>query len=183
MVFSTILEKFKPRKVTKDELFQLWLDNPVSCFHGQHGKEMKWHTVYGLAPMEGISDSHGYSMFPDLTVAPQIGDTALILGWVERIAMYKGGTVRIKHFALDPSQSRQGNGKILFNAILELFKAQNAIRVEFHEDHSSKIAHYASFFQKMGVEQVSDRVWRVEFYPDGNIPQDVVDFQNSLVRK
>ncbi|MDA0152225.1 hypothetical protein OH460_07925 [Vibrio sp. Makdt] len=178
-----LLDRFKTKPATTDELIQAWIDNPVECLQGQFDHKMEWDTCYGLAPMEGLPDTHGYSMFPDLKVTIKVRKTEVDIGWVERISMYSGGTVRVRHFALDPRLSGQNYGGILLKSIIDLLKANNAIKIEFHETHITKLEHYRKLFTKYQIEEISKGVWCVNLYEDGKIPQQVQDFQASLLKE
>lgn len=94
--------------------------------------------------------------------------------------MHSGGVVRIKHFALNTSLTRAKIGEEFFYAILQFFKSMNAVTIEFHENHSSKIDHYRRFFEKVGVKEISDRVWQVELYNNNEIPDHVLAFHEEL---
>lgn len=94
--------------------------------------------------------------------------------------MYSAGVVRIKHFALNAKLTRSGVGEIFFNAILLFFKSKNAVIIEFHENHSSKIDHYRRFFEKLGVKEIREGVWQVELYKNNDVPKQVLLFHDEL---
>lgn len=177
-----ILDKFKPRPATTEELIQAWLDSPLECIKGQFDAEVKWDTCYGLAPMGGLPDSHGYSQLPDLKIVTTVRKTERTIGWIEGISMHSGGVARVRHFALDAGLSGHGYGSALLKSIIGLLKTNHAIKIEFRETHTSKLDHYRKLFAKNGIEEVSRGVWCINLYEDGKVPKETHDFQVSLMK-
>ena len=68
--------------------------------------------------MEGLPDSHGYSTMSDLNCTYSEGKYSIRIGWIEGISMYSGGTVRIRHFALNVGLTRNGVAATFFQGIL-----------------------------------------------------------------
>lgn len=165
------------KKVEESDLIKAWIEEPLSCFCGYFGQPIEWNTYYGLTP-----DIYCTSSMPDLRVTSSIKGVELDIAYVERIRMHSGGTVTVGHFALAPEFTRKGHGKTLLNGIIELLRAHNAISIEFHESHLSKIEHYRAFFAKQGIAERSEGVWVIELYQEGEIPQAVLDFQSSLIK-
>lgn len=168
---------------TVEQFINEWKKDPLAYFWGYFDKELEWSTTYGLAPMEGLPDTHGYSMFPDIRCQYKEYKYSQKIGSIEGVSMYSYGIVRIRHFALNSELTRNKIGEIFFNSILEFFKSKNAITIEFHENHSSKIEHYRRFFEKLGVTETKDRVWRVELYKENDIPEHVLAYHESLQRR
>ncbi|WP_321323644.1 hypothetical protein [Thiomicrorhabdus sp.] len=166
-----------------EQFINEWLKAPQEFFFGYFEQPLEWSTCYGLAPMEGLPDTHGYSKIPDIRCEYREYKYSLKIGYIEGISMYSGGTVRIKHFALNSELTQNNIGKKFLNSILEFFKSKNAVVVEFHENHSSKIEHYRKFFEKLGIEEIKDRVWRVELYKESEIPKEVLSYHEKLQRK
>lgn len=145
--------KFKKKygkKPTDRQFINEWSKSPEKHFCGYFDQKLEWSTLYGLAPFESLPDTHGYSRFPDIRCEYKEYKYSLKIGYIEGISMYSAGVVRIKHFALNAKLTRSGVGEIFFNAILLFFKSKNAVIIEFHENHSSKIDHYRRFFEKLG---------------------------------
>lgn len=165
-------------KPSIEQLIDEWLKDPLASFHGYFDNPLDWSTCYGVAPMEGLPDTHGYSCMPDIRCEYK----ELLIGNVEGISMYSGGTVRIKHFALNPDLTRKYIGEKFFSSILEFIKSKNAVSVEFHENHSSKIEHYRRFFEKQGIAEIKDGIWKVNLYMESDIPKHVLDFHEGLKR-
>lgn len=177
-----IFNKFKTQPASDTDLIQVWLNDPVSCIKGQFDKPVEWHTCYGLAPMEGLPDTHGYSTLPDLKVTAKVRKTSVDLGWIEGISMHSGGTARVRHFALQTGITGNGYGEILLSSIIEFLKANNATKIEFRENHTTKLEHYRKLFAKNNIEEVNQGVWAIGLYPKGDIPNDVQAFQASLLK-
>ncbi|GGP69531.1 MULTISPECIES: hypothetical protein [Shewanella] len=181
-----LIEKIKfNRKYGKspnyDELFiNEWLKEPEAYFFGYYGAKLEWTTGYGIAPLEGLPDTHGYSSFPDIRCQYKEYKYSLKIGNVEGISMHSGGTVRIRHFALNADLTKNKLGEKFLNSIIEFFKSKNAVIIEFHESHSSKIAHYRKFFKRLGIPEVKGRIWQVELYSGNNIPKNVLSFHEKL---
>lgn len=187
MLFNFI-EKIKfyrkyGKNPTPEQFVNEWTKAPHDYFFGYFGQPIEWKTCYGLAPMEGLPDTHGYSIMPDIRCQYKEYKYSLMIGNIEGISMYSGGTVRIKHFALDSDLTNHGIGEIFFKSILDFLKSKSAVTVEFHETHSSKIEHYRRFFEKHGIKEVKNRVWRVELYKQNEIPDHVLAFHEKLRRK
>lgn len=183
-----LIEKIKfnrkyGKNPTVEQFINEWTKAPQEYFFGYFEKPLDWSTCYGLAPMEGLPDTYGYSTMPDIRCQFKEYKYSLKIGNIEGISMYSGGTVRIKHFALSPELTKNGIGEIFFNSILEFFKSKNAVIVEFHENHSSNIEHYRRFFEKIGIKEVKNRVWRVEFYKTNDTPVHVLSYHEKLKRK
>lgn len=66
--------------------------------------------------------------------------------------MYAGGTVKVNHFALNKALTGLGVGTTFFGALVRFFKSNNAVSIEFHENHTSRIDDYRKFFKKLAVE-------------------------------
>lgn len=177
-----LLDFFKSKPATTDELIQAWLSAPTKCIKGQFDKDIEWRTTYGLAPMEGLPDTHGYSQLPDLKITTKVGKTEADIGWIEGISMYSGGTARVKHFALDTTFTGKGYGEVLLKSIIDLLRLNNATSIEFHENHKTKITHYRKFFAKHGIIEHPTGVWKFDLYSQSEVPQQVVDFQTSLLK-
>ncbi|EJC7176237.1 hypothetical protein DC915_RS03120 [Vibrio parahaemolyticus] len=177
-----IFNKLKTQPASDAELIQAWLDDPLSCIKGQFDKPVEWHTCYGLAPMEGLPDTHGYSQLPDLKVTARVRKTEVNLGWIEGISMHSGGIARVRHFALQTVLTEQGYGEVLLNSIIDLLKGNYATKIEFRETHTIKIEHYRKLFAKNDIEEVTKGVWAIDLYPEREIPEDVLDFQASLFK-
>lgn len=177
-----IFDRFKVKPASDEELIQAWLIDPVNSIKGQFDKPVKWHTCYGLAPFEGLPDSHGYSQLPDLIVTTKVRKTEADIGWIEGISMHSGGVARVRHFALQSGLAGKGYGEILLKSILDLLKANYATKVEFHETHTKKLEHYRKLFAKNNIVEVAKGVWAIDLYPDGDIPEDVLGFQASLLK-
>jgi hypothetical protein len=167
---------------TIDQLIEEWSCNPEAHFFGYYQQPLVWDTVYGVAPLEGLPDTHGYSTLPDIKCSYSRGQSNIKIGWVEGISMHSGGVVTVRHFALASELSRFRIGVIFFEALIRFFKKNNALTIEFHESHTSKINHYRRFFEKISVAEISDCVWKVDLYEHEEIPIQVVQFQTSLMR-
>lgn len=174
-----IIDLFRPKKSTGN-LINKWKENPESYFKGLFNEPLEWNTCYGLAPFEGLPDSHGYSQMPDMKCVIPNHPRPLIIGWVEKISMYSGGTVRIKHFALENEFTNIGLGVKFLGSIIRFFKSHNAIKIEFHETHKTKIEHYKIFFEKYGVKEKSKGVWIVEPYKYTRVPDSVTTFHKNI---
>ena len=161
-------------------LIDKWSSHHQQYFFGQNGKELDWTTVYGLAPFNHLPDTHGYSTMPDMVCRCGARGYSIEIGWVEGVTMYGGGIARVKHFALNTKLTQRGLGRPFLESILYFLKLQNAIRVEFHENHSEKIDHYRAFFKKMGIAEVGKGVWSVDLYPGSLVPKSVSNFHESL---
>lgn len=177
-----IFDKFRERPVSDEEFIQAWLDAPMRSIKGQFGAPVEWRTCYGLAPFEGLPDSHGYSELPDLKVTVKVRKSEAVLGWIEGLSMHSGGTVRVRHFALQESITANGHGSVLLSSIIKLLKEKNATKIEFRETHTTKLEHYRKLFAKNGIKEVTRGVWVVNLYADGEIPDDVLAFQASLLK-
>ena len=187
-MLTNLIEKIRfhqrfGREPTEEQFINEWMNDPIACYFGYFDQPLEWSTQYGLANMEGLPDTHGYSTLPDIRCEYKVYKYLLRIGNIEGISMYSGGIVRIRHFALNSELTRTQIGKIFFNSILEFFKSKNAITVEFHESHSSKIEHYRRFFRKLGITEIKDRVWRVELYKENDIPKNVLSYHEKLRRK
>ncbi|MDR7088596.1 hypothetical protein [Cellvibrio fibrivorans] len=181
--FDNVLSWLGQEKIPSiDELIVAWSRNPDGHFFGYYQQQLVWHTVYGLAPMEGLSDSHGYSMLPNIRCSYSDGKYGMNIGWIEDISMHSGGMVRIRHFALAVKFTRYGIGKIFLNAMMNFFKSINAVSIEFHETHASKIDHYRRFFEKNEVKEVRCGVWMIDLYENNDTPSHVLEFQSKLKR-
>jgi GNAT superfamily N-acetyltransferase len=184
-MFRNLVEKIKfnkkyGRRPTIEQFIQEWSTEPEKHFFGYFDQELEWSTTYSTDFEHGLPSSHCYSFFPDIRCQFKAFGYRLLIGNIEIISMHSVGVVCIKHFALDPDLTRHHLGKTFFNAILRFFKSKNAVVIEFHENHSSKIEYYRRFFEKLGIEEVKDRVWRVNLYDDQKIPEHVLAFHNSL---
>lgn len=184
-MFINLIEKIKfnrkyGKNPTVEQFIEEWSKSPETHFHGYFDKKLEWSTCYGLAPLEGLPDTHGYSTLPDIRCQYNEYKYSLQIGNIEGISMYSGGVVRIKHFALNTSLTRAKIGEKFFHAMLQFFKSKNAVVVELHENHSSKTDHYRNFFEKVGVKEIADRVWRVELYNNNEIPDHVLAFHEEL---
>jgi GNAT superfamily N-acetyltransferase len=160
------------------------MKKPEDNFVPQKKQSLEWITGYGvIAQMYGLPGSHGYSKMPDLKCSFTKRKYTINIGWVEGISMYGGGTVRIKHFALEASLTRRGLGKTYLEALIRFFKKHNAIVIEFHENHSSKNEHYRQFFGEIGVKEIRNGIWQVDLYENTEIPSSVEVFQQELAEK
>lgn len=176
-----VIYKYAKEKTTIiEERTHTWSHNSGIHFYGSYQQSLIWHTVYGLAPMQGLPDTHGYSMLPNIRCFFLAGKCLESIGWIEDISMHSGGVVRIKHFALAVKFTRSGIGVIFFNAMITFFREINAVSIEFHESHTSKKDHYRRFFEKNEIKEVSDGVWKIELYKNNDIPSHVIDFQSAL---
>jgi hypothetical protein len=154
--------------------------NLEEYFLGYHGNSLEWLTC---EPMDGILESLYYCGYmPNIRCTYTENGSNFQIGRIEEISLFSGGIVVIRHFALDEDLTQSNIGIMFFKSILRFFKKHNALSVEFHEDHSSKINHYRRFFEKLGVEEIKNRVWKIDLYEKNDIPKSVIDFQNSLVR-
>lgn len=177
---------FPGKELPIEEVMAHWVAESGDFFEGQFGEKIKWTSRFGeMATICGLPGSHGVSIMPNLENRIGEGDGAVTVGWVEGISMHSGGTVIIKHFALDTrlTHRSEGYGGILYEAILDLFRKHYAVAVEFHENHSSRIEHYRTFFSRRGVPEISDRVWRAELYPGQEIPDCTLRYQQELAKK
>ncbi len=173
----------KTKVFSAEELMAHWVEGNGQFFKKQFGGNISWKTGYGdMAAMYGYPSSHGLSYMPDLINSVEIGDSSIDVGWVEGISMHSGGTVVIKHFALNRKLTNrdEGYGDMFYNAMLVFFREHYSVAVEFRENHSSRIEHYRSFFSKKGVPEVSSRVWRVDLYPEQALPERTRQFQQKL---
>lgn len=183
-LISSILKAINSKKegkqsLSKDELIDRWCESPETYFKGQYGAELKWKTFRG--DHSKAIDGYGWSKMPDIVNSIQLThDNDYPFGYIERFDMVGGGIVRVEHFALSSNLTHRGLGIVFFNALLEFFKQHNAITVEFHEDHRTKIEHYKRFFEKNNITEIQEGVWKVELYEGTGIPQSVLDFQKSL---
>lgn len=168
---------------TVEDLLNGWKNAPESFFIGQHNQPLEWHTCYGLAQLECLPESHGYSLMPNIKCEVARKSDQLVIGWIEGISMYAGGTVKIKHFALNTELTNRGIGVIFFGSIVRFFKRNKAITIEFHENHGSKIAHYRSFFSKLGIPEIRNKVWQMDLYKYTKIPLAVTNYQGTLANK
>ncbi len=184
-MFINLIKKIKINRKygnnpTVEQFINEWAKEPQEYFFGYFDEPLEWSTRYGLAPMEGLPDTHGYSTIPDISCQFKEYEHLLNIGNIEGISMYSGGTVRIKHFALNSELTKNGIGEVFFASILDFFKSKNAVIIEFHENHSSKIEHYRRFFEKLGIKEINSRVWRVELYKPNEIPNQVLSFHEKL---
>jgi hypothetical protein len=184
-MFQGLIEKIKfikkfGRNPSAEQFIQEWSRTPEKYFFGYHDKKLKWSTFYSSDFFSEHPMSHGLSFFPDIRCQYKACEYSLLIGNIERISMHSGGIVCIKHFALDPALTKRKIGGVFFNAILTFFKDKNAVVLEFHEDHSSKIEHYRRFFEKIGIEEVKSGVWRLELYNNEEVPEHVLDFHELL---
>jgi GNAT superfamily N-acetyltransferase len=169
---------------SEEEFIEDWKKKPEYFFVGQFDEELKWgNPLFDRITLDGASDSHGLMIFPKMKISATFASNEYTLGWVEELSMVEGGVVRIKHFALRDNLEGQGIGSVFYNAILSYFKKRHATSVEFHENHSTKIDYYRSFFKKQGVKEVREQVWRVDLYPNGKIPLKVRIFQKAIKMK
>ncbi|WP_076414938.1 hypothetical protein [Shewanella sp. UCD-KL12] len=179
-LFST--SKSKVERTPADFLTE-WSKNPEKHFYGENEKPLIWSTTHGFAPGLNREESrYGLSSFPNLKNVFVGPENDLTIGNVEGICMYGGGIVKIRHFALRDQLTEKNIGILFFEAILLFFKEHNATVIEFHESHSTKIEHYRRFFEKQGIEEIENRVWRVDLYKGTEIPESVLKFQHSLLR-
>nr|WP_163502612.1 hypothetical protein [Halomonas socia] len=139
---------------TVEQFIEEWSRSPETYFYGYFDQELKWSTCYGLAQLEGLPDTHGYSMMPDIRCQYNEYKYSLEIGYIEGISMHSGGVVRIRHFALNTSLTRAEIGERFFYAILQFFKSKNAVTIEFHESHGSKIDHYRRFLRKSALRKL-----------------------------
>lgn len=167
---------------TVEQFIHKWSMSPESHFSGYFDEDLEWSTCYGVAPLFGIPDSHGLCSLPNIVCQYSVYKYSLQIGWVTGIEMHSGGIVRINHFALNTELTRKGIGEIFFNSIIRFLKSKNAVVIEFHENHSSKMQHYRRFFEKMGVTEVNEGVWQVDLYENTSIPSAVLLFHNALNR-
>lgn len=168
---------------TAEQFIEEWSKAPQEYFFGYFEEQLDWTTYYGLAALESLPDTHGYSAMPNIQCQFRDFKYTLDIGYIEDISMHSGGTVRIKHFALNSELTRRGIGKKFFNSILEFFKSNNAVIIEFHENHSSKIEHYRLFFEKNGIREINKGVWRVNLYSKTEIPNHVLFFHEKLLNE
>lgn len=176
---------FKPslKKIPSvTELITAWSNKADPHFVGYFNQPLAWNTVYGLAPMEGLSDSHGYSMLPDIRCTYSDGEHRITIGWIEGISMHSGGTVTIRHFALSTRLTRLEIGKIFFEKMIQFFRSMNAVSLVFEETHTSKINHYRVFFKKLGVTEIERGVWKIDLYKSCDIPDHVRAFQATSIK-
>lgn len=164
------------------ELIMAWSKRADPHFLGYFQQPLAWNTVYGLAPMEGLPDSHGYSMLPNIRCTYSDGKYGITIGWIEGIAMHSGGTVTIRHFALSTKLTRLGIGIIFFEKMIQFFRRMNAVSLVFKETHTSRIDHYRVFFKKLGITEIERGVWKIDLYNSGDIPDNVRAFQATLIK-
>ena len=163
------------KQPTVEAFLSEWKKSPVSHFYGYFGQELEW-SGYSWS---GSNNARMHYTFPDIRCEFTACEYSLEIGNIEGISMQQGGVVQIKHFALNSKLTKAGIGKVFFNAIIDFFKSKNATSIEFHENHPSKIEHYRIFFEKMGLEEVKDRVWVVNLYEIDNIPESVLSFHKN----
>ena len=180
-----LIEKIKfikkfGRNPSAEQFIQEWTKTPEEYFFGYHGKALDWSTSYSSDFVSEHPGSHGFSSFPDIRCEYKACEYSLLIGNIERISMHSGGVVCIKHFALNPKLTKSKIGEVFFNAIKTFFKNKNAVVLEFHEDHSSKIEHYRRFFEKLGIKEVENRVWRLDLYNNKEVPKHVLEFHELL---
>lgn len=180
---SKIIPQLFEKKPTVEAFLASWKKYPDSHFFSQTDTALEWVTGYGLGIMEGLPDTHGFSKMPNIICNYSENNYSLDIGWIERISMLSGGTVRIKHFALNKGLTGRGYGIAFIESLICFFKKHNATSIEFHENHSTKIQHYRQLFKKMGVSEIRSGVWRIDLYPDEEIPHSVKAFQDSLTKK
>ena len=187
-MFRYLIEKLKffkkfGRTPTVNQFIEEWAKTPEDYFFGVYDEPLRWNTFYDSIMVGNLPDSHGLSVFPDILCEFKAFEYSLLIGYIQKISMHSGGVVCIKHFALNSQLTSSGIGLIFFNAIKRFFKSQNAIAIEFRENHSTKIEHYRTFFEKLGVAEIEDKVWRIALYQKDNIPKHVLKFQEALLKE
>lgn len=178
-MFRAILKLLKP---TPQSLADKLTAHSSQYFFGYQNSDLKWNTTYGLAPFEWLTDSHGLSHMPNIECKCRKWGYSIQIGFIEGISMYGGGKVRIRHFALKSELSRHNLGRPFLESIIYFFKKHNAVSIEFHENHSTKINHYRIFFNKMGIPEIQNGVWSLDLYAGTNIPKSVSEFQKTLIK-
>lgn len=168
-------------KPSVSDIISEWLKHPQSHFENQSNSPFEWSTAHGSS-LNDMKDSHGLSTMPDIVCICRKGKYSVTIGWIGGITMYEGGTVIVQHFALTTDLTRKGIGLPFFESILLFLKSHNAIRVEFQENHSSKINDYRTFFTKNGIPEIRNCVWFVDLYSGASVPKHVSEYQNSLVK-
>jgi len=166
------------KKLTINNFLSDWAKSPSTYFHGYYDRELAWSVSSGRGD---LSPPKGYCTLPNIRCQYPHNEFGLTIGFVEDIHMFQGVVV-IKHFALTNDLTHYKIGHTFYKKIIQFMKDMNAIEVHFHENHRKKIDHYRAFFRKINIPEEPNRVWKVNLYPDGNIPDQVNEYQADLLK-